>query len=90
MIDFYPITQSFKEYLEILNRSPNTIRIHMHRLGKFVTFLEQFDLKDLREITVEHLLEYQKFRHYYNNKNNQARQIGSRDKNVRDNFFRPN
>lgn len=75
MIDWYVYRQKFEEYLRVINRSKRTIAQHLWRLEKFILFLHQYPLNDIQDIQEEHIVEYQKYRHYYQNRYKQQDSI---------------
>ncbi len=70
MINFYPLLKEFKEYMQVLYRSDNTIKLHLFKLQKFIDYVDKYDLDDVRQITKHHIQEYRKYRHHRINARN--------------------
>lgn len=70
MINFYPLLKEFKEYMQVLYRSENTIKQHLFYLEKFIEYIDRFDLDDVRQIAKQHIQEYRKYRHHRINARN--------------------
>ena len=68
MLDNYFLTNQFKQYLELHNRTKMTIRGHRHYLQQFFNFMKSYAIDDIQAITQEHLKEYQKYRYYFTNR----------------------
>lgn len=62
------LINSYKEHLTIVNRSPKTIKLHLWRLKRFISFLDAYSITDIQDMTQDHILEYQKYCHYRENR----------------------
>lgn len=84
------LAQRYRQHLEVLNRSSETIRHYRWCLKKFFTYLHQIYIDDIHEITSKIVVEYQK--HLFYSENTKGRQDTIRTQNnhikvVKD-FFR--
>jgi integrase/recombinase XerD len=68
MKDLSDLLESFIEELKVRNLSKRTIDDHLWRLGRFFKFMEGYNIRDIHEITEEHIRQYQRHRYYYRNK----------------------
>lgn len=82
MIDFNPLLKAFREHLEIRGRSKLTIKGHLWHLGKFIDYIEQYNLDDIRQIRKHHIEKYRKYRYYRKNKNNSRDSINSQNRHL--------
>lgn len=62
------LINSYKEHLTIVNRSPRTIKLHLWRLKRFISFLDAYSITDVQDITQDYIMEYQKHCHYRENR----------------------
>lgn len=82
--------ERYRQYLEVLNRSLQTIRSYKWHLRKFFAYLLEMDMADIHEVTSKVILDYQK--HLFYSENTRGRQDTIRTQNnhlkvVKD-FFR--
>lgn len=68
MRDLYELSEGYIEYLKILNRSAKTIKNVQWSLDKFIKFLKEYQIRDVQDVRSEHIFEYQRYRHYYQNR----------------------
>lgn len=68
MISLNDYALSFTEYMQLLHLSEQTIKLRLWCLKKFFLFCESHQLNDIRDITEDHIKEYRRFRHYYQNR----------------------
>jgi integrase/recombinase XerD len=57
----------YRQYLQVLNRSDDTLRQRINQLNKFIQFLNELGVFDIYEIKKEHISMYQKQLYYYLN-----------------------
>ncbi len=62
------ITESFKKYMEVRNFARKTMKDYLWSLDKFFSFLYEYNINDINDVTVDVLRDYQKYRHQYRNR----------------------
>lgn len=82
--------ERYRQYLEVINRSVQTVRSYKWHLRKFFNYLAEIDITDVQEVTSKIVLDYQK--HLFYSDNTKGRQDTIRTQNnhlkvVKD-FFR--
>ena len=82
VIDFNPLLKAFREHLEIRNRAKLTIKHHLWHLGKFIEYMDQFNLDDIRQIRKTHLEKYRKYRYYRKNKNDSRDSVSTQNRHL--------
>ena len=82
--------ERYRQYLEVINRSSQTVRSYKWHLSKFFNYLIEMDIVDAQDVTSRIVLDYQK--HLFYSENTKGRQDTIRTQNnhlkvVKD-FFR--
>ena len=62
------LIDSFVEHLRLLTCSKRTIKNHRWSLDKFLAFLRSAKVTAIHDITRDHIIDYQRYRHYYQNR----------------------
>lgn len=61
----------YRQYMQILNRSDETINRYIYILNYFANFLSQIGVFDIHDLNKQHILQYQKENFYYLNRRGQ-------------------
>ena len=67
MKDLFNYLKSYKESMELRNMAAITITARLRSLRQFFTFIEEYHLTTLTDITRDHINDYQKYRYHYTN-----------------------
>lgn len=69
----------YRQYMQVLNRSQETIKKNLYLLDKFTGFLEAQAIFDISQIRKEHISQYQKGLYYYLNEKGKQNQPQSQN-----------
>lgn len=82
MKDIYELKEEYLEQMKIINRSNGTIKAHRFYIGKLIEFLRNYPVNDVTDITHDHLYEYQRYRHYRENRYGRTDQPGAQNRHI--------
>lgn len=82
--------ERYRQYLEVINRSAQTIRGYKWHLSKFFNYLLEMDITDVQDVTSKIILDYQKHLFYSENTKGQQDTIRTQNNHLKvvKDFFR--
>jgi integrase/recombinase XerD len=80
----------YRQYLEVINRSMETVRSYTYHLRKFMAYLLEMNIRDVQDVTTKVILDYQKHCYYFENRNGCQDTIKSQNNHLKvvKDFFR--